>query len=422
MQNDAASKAMFAVCAIGVLAIAVFFVAPLAAAKAEVITVQQPQELAVAVAKAQSGDVIELTGEGPFAVSIVEKQFSPPLLIRAQNSHHSVAITSISISGSSGIEIANFIIDHRKFGGRDAQKTISVIKSSDVTLSLCDVSGSGKAYLTKSNQPTERGEGLMIVRWSKDFEVRNCRFSGFFQGMALLESTDIKISHNDISRFQGDGIRMAGVQRVEISDNRFHDFLGSDQAVNHSDMIQLWSTHAKLVSSDISILRNRFLSGDGPATQSIFMRNEQADHAKGATERFYERISVKDNLIHNGHTHGILVGETNGVDIRNNTLIQNESSTMGNGEKRISMAPTIKVAKASTEVTVVDNMATRILAPGVDGIMHNYILSKDRVSRENELKQFFASETFSGKLKDENYQMRPGTIVYQRKLGSSMTY
>ncbi len=409
----------FALC---ISALLMSFIVLLCPASAKDIVVRDPTQLADAITTAENGDVIKLAVNIPFEMVIKNRHFSPPLTVESLVSALPAEIPMLKIVESSGIIISNIHVIASKQTRDGKSQTIEIIRSADITLSQCSIKGTATEYLTKSNQSKATGEDLMLVRWSKNIQIRNSTFSNFCQGIAILESTDLQIDRNDLSLFQGDGLRMGGVQRVQISNNHIHDFLGSDQTVNHSDMIQLWSTNTTLVSSDIDIEKNWLLSGDGPATQSIFMRNEQADQAVAAVGRYYSRITVKDNVIYNGHLHGITVGETNHLVIANNTLIENPASSMGTGSDRSTWAPAINVAKLSTDVKITANVVGGIFAPINDPGRENYLLSRQSQTRLNELKSFYFGSLFVGKVPESAFKARPGTVVSRKKLGSSMSF
>ena len=70
----------------------------------------------------------------------------------------------------------------------------------------------------------------------------------------------------------------------------------------------------------------------------------------GGLEMYYQNITIENNVIYNAHSHGITVGETDGLTISNNTILHNRDS--GAGE--LVFVPTINVANASVDVTVTE--------------------------------------------------------------------
>ena len=56
------------------------------------------------------------------------------------------------------------------------------------------------------------------------------------------------------------------------------------------------------------------------------MRNEMVDTGGAGDEMFYRNITIEDNVIYNAQVHGITVGETHGLTIKNNTILRNQAS------------------------------------------------------------------------------------------------
>ena len=109
------------------------------------------------------------------------------------------------------------------------------------------------------------------------------------------------------------------------------------------------------------IIRDNVLSsGSGLFTQSIFMRNDQVDQGLAGDSMFYRNITIANNIIVNAHLHGITVGETDGLLIRNNTVVLNPSSE---GEKRkpALWTPQIRVAQAARNVEITRNMTSKVV-------------------------------------------------------------
>jgi hypothetical protein len=389
--------------------------------QAGTIAVDRPAEFADALAVAKGGDIIQLGGGEPYELVIKSREFEPAITITSDAVGEPATAARISLFDSRGVKVTKTNIRPKAGTNRDKAQVLHIVRSRDVTISENTAIGSASEYLTPANKDRAVGENFSLIRWSDGVTLEKNVISGFLHGIGVLETTNLRIIGNEITKLQGDGIRMGGVRGLEISDNRIHGFLGSDQSVNHSDMIQLWSTNADIISGNIKIARNRLLSGDGPATQSIFMRNEQADQNPSAKGRYYSNISIIDNLIHNGHLHGITVGETNGVTIRNNTLLPNAKSTMGEGGERKMYPPMIVVAKTSTGVVIESNVTSGISAPTPAPLAANYVYAKEEWKRNADLARLYYATSFNGALPDKAYFAKPGTVVERKNLGSILT-
>ena len=86
---------------------------------------------------------------------------------------------------------------------------------------------------------------------------------------------------------------------------------------------------------------------------------------------FYSNVLIEHNVIYNAHVHGITVGETSGLIIRNNTILHNEISSSG-GSVHI---PTINPANASRGVVVENNIVPRLsLQATPDRVVRNNLV------------------------------------------------
>ena len=390
--------------------------------QAKTVNVDQPEKLNETINASAGGDIIRLEGIAPFELQIKGKRFSPPIIIESSRKDSQTQLSKVEITDASGIHIRSLKISAVFPISDKSPQAIKIVKSEDISLSDCLADGGATEYLSANNKQSGQASSFALVRWSNKIVFEGNTITGFNHGIATLESTEIQIEDNVITKLQGDGIRMGGVQKIAILGNRIHDFLGSDQTVNHSDMIQLWSTHSVLVSSDITIARNRLLSGNGPATQTIFMGNEQTSREINRTDRYYRNITVTDNLIHNGHLHGITIGQTFDLTITNNTLLPNSKSTMGNGDKRKMWPPTIRVAPSSEKVVIKSNVTTRVHAPQEAQIFQNYLLSPEKFKSDAEMGRLFSSNSFDGYLPDNAYLAKINSVILNDKIGSSLTW
>jgi hypothetical protein len=395
----------------------------MAVSEAATVNVNQQSELDMALKVAESGDVIQLIGNEPYVISIRNRSYSPPLTIRNRDPGSPTVIRLANVIESDGIIFSDLKMNSRIPHEGDRRLAVfSIIKSKNIRVTNSVLSGSAVTYLSELDKQG-MAENFILIRWSDNIEISKNDISGFMHGISILESRYLEISNNNISRLQGDGIRMGGVQWLTISDNRISDFLGADQSVTHSDMIQLWSTNSKLVSNNIKIQRNRLLSGNGPATQAIFMRNEQSDKNTTNEDRFYSDITVEDNLIHNGHLHGIMVGETRRLLVKNNTLIPNFKSTMGIGSKRRNFTPMIRISKRATDTIISNNITGGIIsAPPSVNLVNNFILPREKFLMVETLEKTFNSSIFEGTLTDKQYLVKPEADIWNNRIGSTLTY
>ena len=172
------------------------------------------------------------------------------------------------------------------------------------------------------------GFGLDVSS-STNITIANNEFFNWYRAGVFLDVDDLNVIDNDVHSIRSDGFDFVEVNDVLIQGNHIHDFVANLESGDHLDMIQFWTTGTTNPSTNITIRGNILNSGAGDWTQSIFMRNEMVDLGLAGTEMLYRNILIENNVIYNAHAHGITVGETDGLTIRNNTILYN--ATMSDG-------------------------------------------------------------------------------------------
>jgi Concanavalin A-like lectin/glucanases superfamily/PKD domain/Right handed beta helix region len=381
------------------------------------------KELANILAAAQGGEIVYFDpAEDNVEVRLDGiNSFKTPVTIRPLNPRTAFNISYLKLTKSSNLVFDGLPFSmHRQSAVATGPSNIDISGSQNITFSNCIMKGTAKGYLTEATL-NDRSANLSLIRESDHITFAGNNISGYYQGLQFLETTRITVTGNEIYQVQADGMRMGGVADVVISGNYFHDFLGSDQEANHSDMLQLWSTNAVIKSNNILVSDNRFISGDGSATQSIFMRNELADQPTERKDQYYRNITIENNLIYNGHSHGITVGETNGLTIERNTLLHNPQSTIGNGTTRVSWAPTIHVSKHSTDVRIANNI-TKAVNAGPDAVIQgNLTVNEGSSSPQDSVNQLFVGAASGGELPPLALHVLPDSVADVPNLGSTLT-
>ncbi len=208
------------------------------------------------------------------------------------------------------------------------------------------------------------GVGFALrARESSNITVENTEFLNWGRGAIFSSVDEISVVGNEFHSIRVDGLNFAQVQNVLIEDNHFHSFADRPDSTAHRDMIQFWTSGTSVPSTDIIIRGNLLDIGEGSWAQAIFMRNELVDTGRSGEEMFYRNILIEDNIIYNAHTHGITVGETDGLIIRQNSVLRYEGELHGNSGGIT--VPVIRVASSSTDVEITQNVTSRIV--GADG-------------------------------------------------------
>ena len=158
------------------------------------------------------------------------------------------------------------------------------------------------------------------------------------------------------------------------------------------------------------IIRGNFLdAGTGNWTQSIYMANSGDP---------FLNILIEDNVIYNDHVHGITVGETDGLVIRNNTLLHDPSAIYALG-----WPLSIILYGTSLNVTVESNIAADIWIGGnkiPDGLGNNLLVQRDGPGRKNYYLKLFTNAL--GQDPDlADLRALPGGLIERHGLGAEMT-
>lgn len=306
------------------------------------------------------GGTIKLEAEGgPYQISARDLgSAGGPITITAADPSTPPVVDSVDLRDSSYITVSNLYVQGKETGN---PQSVYVSGSDNITLTNNTMMGVAEEFLSESNGATQ-ANSAMLLRDSTNITVSNNTVSNFSTGIGILEIDGLVIANNDISQMQGDGIQGAGFRNAEIINNHLHDFLGSTQSINHSDMIQIWGKNAKSVTENVVISGNLLDAGDGALSQSIFILNEDFGLGTAPENGHFKNITISENVIHNGAPHGIAVGHVDGLVIQSNTLLKSEASYLlrADGSEIIPTEPRYQVTN-SLNVTGTDNIGTDYL-------------------------------------------------------------
>ena len=134
---------------------------------------------------------------------------------------------------------------------------------------------------------------------------------------------------------------------------------------------------------------------------------------------FYRNILIEDNLIYNAHAHGITVGETDGLTIQNNTVLQNKASVTN----ELVYIPGIFSADASTNVSVTDNITSKLYVHSTQNtvVENNLIVQRTDPNGANYYGNLFVNALADGSATPADLKGLPGGLIEQMGVGSSLT-
>lgn len=266
----------------------------------------------------------------------------------------------------------------------------------------------------------EYGHGFgLSFRSSSSILVENNEFFNWTRGLLFNSTESISVLGNEVHSIRSDGMNFAQVQNVLIENNHIHSFRGDPTSGDHRDMIQFWTAGTSAPSTDIVIRNNLLDIGEGSRTQSIFMRNELVDSRGAGSEMYYKNILIEGNIIYNAHSHGITVGETDGLVIRQNSVLRHEGEL--HGASGAATAPVIRVAEDSSEVVIEKNVVARIVGGSDQASWSrsgNVLVQDDNLQLPGYFGNNFLSSTFDhidGALK---YIVLPGSEIEAIGAGS----
>ncbi len=323
------------------------------------------EELYDALGMAQGGDTIRLA-EGDYGDLVINEQmgfdvtYDSPVTIVSDDPAAPASFSTMALYGVSNLTFDNVVFDYTYDSADEIWAApFQVMNSDAVTIQNSVFDGDVASGLSEVDDGYGFAYGLNI-RDSSGISVIDNEFTTWHRGMVVNDSQDITVQGNDMHSIRSDGMDFAAVQGVVIEDNYIHDFAASPESTDHADMIQFWTSGTDTPSTDITIRNNVLDIGDGAITQSIFMRNEVVDQGLGGEEMYYQNVVIEENVIRNGHSHGITVGETNGLAIQNNTILSIDAT-----DDRYFSAPTINLSVPSESVVVQNNAVAGIT--GTDG-------------------------------------------------------
>jgi len=318
-----------------------------------------PDALARTLPTLAPGDRV-LLAPGTYDVLLMERDFGG-VTLKSANPANPARFPALKIYGGRGITIEDVVLDYTYAPGDNKIRTgVSEIKwGRDITLRRVLFDGDVAVGTGNTGEGFGASFGLTL-REAENVLIEDSEFYQWYRGIVVSHSRGFTLRGTEFHGMRSDGADFAAVENVLIENNHFHDFQRHADSKDHPDMIQFWTNSTNTPSRNITIRGNVLNAANGAWTQSIFMRNEMVDSKGAGPEMFYRDISITDNVIINGHLHGITVGETDGLHIANNTLLRNMRARFTNGKDALH-TPTIRIAKTARNVRVTRNIVSKVV-------------------------------------------------------------
>ena len=299
-----------------------------------------------------------------------------PVEITSADPTNPVTVNRIALDEISNVKVSHVdVFSNGGVGRPDWHDDMSITNASQIELESVNFKGIATGIYGPEVPGSTLAESLGLVRWSEDVTIADSSIDGYYHGLTFMETTHVTVTGTEITGMQGDGLRLAGAAQVSITDNHFHNFHGTTNDFNHNDMIQMWSYNTTIVARDIDISGNIFDSGDGASSQTIFLGNESL-RGMGGDRQTYQNINITDNLIYNGHPHGISVYGANNVTVEGNTLLWNQDAEMvySYGQEGYSSEPLIRLDTV-TNGSISNNISSGISETSGAAQSNNVVLT-----------------------------------------------
>lgn len=388
-----------------------------------ILQVGTQADLLAELANAEAGTVIEIApGDyGALKISDLAGTTDQPIILKGSDPANPPRFSSLDLRDVQHLRVLHLTFDYEwQPGEKIYHRPFQIIGSEDVTVSNTLFDGDLTVAATEQ-EPSPTGFALGISS-SSGVIIADSEFRHFFRGIVTAQSNKITLRNNNLHSLRMDGLNFAETRDVVIEGNRIQNFDRVLNSADHADFIQFWTNQTKSPSENIIIRGNILNSGDGWYTQSIFMRNDQVDRGLAGREMFYRNVLIEDNVIINAHLHGISVGETDGLIIRNNSVIRNARSEGPDNNPNL-WTPQIRVSPTATNVTITGNVVSKI--EGFDdqpdwAVENNFFIQDRRPGDPGYYDEVFLGARTGDPTRLENFASLPGGPLDGSGLGSSI--
>ncbi len=373
-------------------------------------TIRNKAELSAALKSARGGETFTLSS-GNYGVLSIGKAFNSPVTIRSDTPQAPACFTGMRLKGANNITLDSLYLDY-VFEKGDPHFTFpfSIIESGNIkiTNSVFD----GDVARGTNSVADGRGYGIGLrIKQSNEVLLSGSEFRIWWSAALVLKSSRITFEGNDIHTIRSDGIDTDAITGLVIKENYFHDFISAPGSKDHRDMIQIMRVTPR-GSTDIVIRDNVFDMGSGDYTQTIWAGGDGKN--LGNPTMRHRNILVENNIIYNGHIHGISIHGTDNISIRKNTLIE-----VPGGHS----TPAINISSDSTFVVIEQNAVSKIIGYKNQRnwvVLNNAMIQNKSPSQNGHYDRQFIYYAYGGKNGYNEFGVRPGSIIDRLNAGSTL--
>ncbi|WP_298854423.1 right-handed parallel beta-helix repeat-containing protein [uncultured Ruegeria sp.] len=366
--------------------------------------------LAGALQNARGGETY-LLAPGNYGTLKLGKAFPSAVVIRSADPRKPACFNRMEIKETSNLHLDGIYFDYIFKRGEPEHIAYFAIQNSSKVKISNSVFGGDQAEGTETLADGD-GTGLgLLILYTTDVDIENTEFKNWWKGIMAINSSEVSITDSHVHSIRSDGLVFDNVDDIWVERNYFHDFGSKAGSQDHRDMIQIQRAN-KSGSMNITIRGNIFDMGVGGFTQTIWAGGDGQD--LGDRQMRHRNVLIENNIIYNGHIHGISIHGSDNISVRKNTLIH-----VPGGHS----VPTINISSDSTSVVIEQNATAPII--GYEGqrdwvVLNNAIIQDQSPSRGGYYDNEFIYYAIGRRNGYNEYGVRQGGVIDQLQAGSTL--
>ena len=292
-------------------------------------------QLDSALASAKSGDTIELAGGNYGNLTVKNLAFARDVTITSKSTGDPATFGNLEVLNSRHLAFKGIAFD----AARAPHSKLVIVNHSEA------IHFENDSFTGRVSGGYGTGWGLWTGN-SADISLSGSTLAGFRTGTYLMNVTGLEVKDNTISGIALDAMIVGKVHETVISGNSIS--LHVPVGTKHTDGIQFWNTGENHPSTGITIANNH-IETNNTASHGIYMNNPMAEALGGSA--YFSDVSITGNTVIGGQVMGIGWGETRGLSISDNTILQAPDLRLASTGR----IPVIRVDQNATDVTITGN-------------------------------------------------------------------
>ncbi|NOE20727.1 hypothetical protein GS634_21565 [Ruegeria atlantica] len=366
--------------------------------------------LASALQNARGGEVY-LLAPGNYGTLKLGKAYPSPVVIRSADPASLACFSVAVLDGAENVHLDGIRFDYT-FKNADPYHLANFVvrNSRNITISNSVFSGDVARGTGTPEDGAGFGTGLLVFH-AANVDISNSEFLTWWKAIIAINTDGIKITDSDVHSIRSDGLVFDNVDDILVQNNYIHNFGGADGVGDHRDMIQIQRANNS-GSANITIRDNIFDVGAGDFAQTIWAGGDGKNI--GDPEVRHRNVLIENNMIYNGHVHGISIYGSDNISVRKNSLIN-----VPGGHS----VPVINISPDSTSVVIEQNAAANIM--GYENqrdwvLLNNAMIQDQNPSQEGYYDQQFIYHALGRERGYNEFGVRPGSLMDRLNAGSTL--